>query len=215
MGNNNEKNSYKTLIAVLSITCALLVLGVGVVICSQFVTPSPVEPTYNTGPTGIEKFATDIEFEYFDNPKDFVSYIEDQTGYDFLLDRHSNRIKLFCTDKDYGVVDPSEHDKIAEYHAVVRVDLTEKERALLEKQIANDERFVENLGDLKVLIGSVGGDNICEYKMVYNMDTKEFNTMPDMAGEYSLITVFYDVDDNYFSIERFNNKYWNLPKSAP
>lgn len=159
-----------------------------------------------------ERFATEIEFEYFDNSVDFVEYIEEQIQYEFP-DVYYEDDLLATTEDYYAVTDLSQHELIAEYFYVIHLDdLDSDELEELEKQIAEDDRFIETLGDLKVLIGSPGGTNLDEYKMVYNMDTKEFNTMPDKAGEYSLITVFYDADLRCFSINRFNNKYWKLER---
>lgn len=160
-----------------------------------------------------EKFVTDIQFEYFYDPADFFNYISDCT--DFYFPKGYTGGKLSATDKDNYMVELDETDHIVEYGGVLYYDnLSDEKATIIEEQIAEDDRFVENLGDLKVLIGSVGGDNIYEYKMVYNMDTDEYNTMPDKAGEYSLITIFYEADENYFVVNRFNNKYWNLEPSV-
>lgn len=213
MENNPEQKSYKPLIVILSIACVPLICVVGFLLIYPFYTDNSTEETQATEVTE-EKFATDIKFEYFDTPTAFVEYIEDCVGFDFLLDGHNSEIALRPITEDYYFVSPSEHEKIASYVCHVSVEMTEKEIEELENQLAEDERFVETLGDLKILIDSPGGTNLYEYKMVYNMDTKEYNTMPEKAGEYSLITVFYDAGFHEFTIKRFNNKYWKLEQNA-
>lgn len=213
MDKNTNPKAYKPLILILVIMCLFLICTVGLLLIYPMV--STDDPTQETQPTQAteEKFVTDIEFEYFDDPVDFLNYISVCT--DFYFPEGYTSGALEAKDKDSGIVKLDETERIVSYIGnLYYKDLSDEKAAIIEEQIAKDERFIKSLGDLKILIGSVGGDNIYEYKMVYNMDTKEYNTMPDKAGEYSLITIFYEADENYFAVERLNNKYWKLEKSA-
>ena len=212
MEEKSTKNNFKPLVIILSIIAVIAVCIVAFAVIYPMISKNNPDVNANntTAQATEEKFVTDIEFEYFDDPLALVEYIEDCVDFEIIPEDHNYDITMRPITADYYVVPPEEHDKIASYVANVYVKLTDEEIERLEKQIAKDERFVEYLGDLKILIDSPGGDNLYEYKMVYNMDTKEYNTMPDKAGEYSLITVFYDADDHGFTIERFNNKYWKL-----
>ena len=210
---SNKKKISKTVLI-----CSFLAITIAGIIGWVFLSPAYKQhlsanknetTAVETTTQPIENFVTDIKFEYFNDESAFVEYIEDCTNYDFPDNYYTD---YFLAMSDNGGAVPFEkHDMICGYTCTVYMNsLSENELAEFEKQIAEDERFVENLGDLKILIDSVGGDNLYEYKMVYNMDTNEYNTMPEKAGEYSLITIFYDVDEHYFVISRFNNKYWKL-----
>lgn len=213
MYKNTNPKAYKSLILILVIVCLLLFCTVGFTLIYPMISADkPREETQATQPTE-EKFVTDIEFEYFDDPVDFLNYISVCT--DFYFTKGYTSGALEAKDKDSGIVKLNETERIVEYIGnLYYEDLSGGKATTIREQIEKDERFIESLGDLKILIGSVGGDNIYEYKMVYNMDTKEYNTMPDKAGEYSLITIFYEADDNYFVVKRFNNKYWKVEKPA-
>ncbi len=213
MNNNAEKKSYKSLFVILIIVGVLLLLGLAFLLI--YPTVSADNSIKDTQPTQAteEKFATDIKFEYFDEPSAFVEYIEECTDFYFPDSYYTDHF-LAISDNG-GAVPFYEHDMIGSYICTVYLDNLPKDTlAEFEKQISKDDRFVETLGDLEILIDSSGGSHIYEYKMVYNIDTKEYNTLPDKAGEYSLVTVFYDCDLHIFTVERFNNKYWKLEKSA-
>lgn len=212
MEEKNTKSIFSPLVIILSIIAVIAVCIVAFAVIYPMISQgnSDVNTNETTPQATEEMFVTDIEFEYFDDPLSLVEYIEDWVDFEIIPQNYSYDIYMRPCSADYYVVKPHEHDKIVSYVANVSVKFTSEEFEKLEKQIAKDERFVETLGDLKILIDSPGGSNLYEYKMVYNMDTKEYNTMPDKAGEYSLITVFYDADDHSFTIERFNNKYWKL-----
>lgn len=213
MDKNTNPKAYKPLILILVIVCLLLICAVGFTLIYPMISAdNSREETQPTQATE-EKFVTNIEFEYFDDPVNFLNYISVCT--DFYFPEGYTSGALEAKDKDSGIVKLDETERIVAYIGnLYYKDLSDEKATMIEEQIAKDERFIESLGDLKILISSVGGDNIYEYKMVYNMDTKEYNTMPDKAGEYSLITIFYEADKNYFVVERLNNKYWKLEKSA-
>jgi len=213
MNNAKKKTNVIVIAIIVSILIIIIAGAILYLVYKDFLPLNSSKTTvYETSPQQEEKFSTNIEFEYFDDANDYIEYIEGQTQYDFPDGYYTDHFLAANVD-GYAVDRLDKHKLIAEYVCDVHlnnIDFDELDK--FEKQLTEDERFVESLGDLKVLISSVGGDNIYEYKMVYNMDTKEYNTMPDKAGEYGLITVFYDSDNNYFVINRFNNKYWKLEK---
>ena len=197
---NNTKK--KTIIIVIVALAVVAIIAIAGVLIHHFAFPKEEK-----------EFVTKVKIENFNDDNDFIEYIEEQIQYEFPQER------AVIVSRNVPTVNPFYHALFPTarntYEAGVVLsikDLDEDEIEKIEKQLAEDERFSESLGDLKVLIGSPGGTNLDEYKMVYNMDTKEFNTMPDKAGEYSLITVFYDADLRCFSINRFNNKYWKLER---
>lgn len=168
------------------------------------------------------KHECEYELEFYNHPLDYILHIEEVTGYDLTPDLNVEgeiSINLSALDENIDFVDLSDEkldpDAICEYLCHLEYDkLPDKYIRHIENQIANDNNFIESLGDLKIITDSVGGDNTYEYKMVYIMDTGEFNTMPDEAGEYHIITIYYDMDSHDFSIREFLNKYWALEKSA-
>lgn len=211
MENNYNKKSYKPLIVILIIAFVLIVFVVSFLLIYPIVLSNNQTQATQPTPTQEERFVTDIEFKYFDEPSAFVEYIEEYTNFDFPDNYYTDHFLGICDNG--GAVPLKKHDMICKYTCTVFLDnLPEDELAEFEKQISEDERFVEHLGDLKILIGS--SSSLHEYTMVYNMDTKEYNTMPDRAGEYSLITISYDTDNHYFVVNRLNNKYWKLERNA-
>ncbi|MBQ4128237.1 MAG: hypothetical protein IJD68_00520 [Ruminococcus sp.] len=162
--------------------------------------------------TDSQKHISTVASTHVNSPSEFIEYIEEHINFEFPKDNVTYDLTSYTENK----VPLPPYFGTPKYHCVIKLNkLSEKEIESIEKQLEEDERFIETLGDLKVLIRSVGGDNLDEYKMVYIMDTQEFNTMPDKAGKYNFIKVAYDADLRIFSVSRFSNNYWNLPKSAP
>ena len=197
---NNTKK--KTIVIVVVSLAVVAIIAIAGVLIHHFAFPKEEK-----------EFVTKIKIENFYDGSDFVEYVEEQIQYEFPQERtvivHAT---VPTVNPFYYALFPT---AINTYEASVVLsikDLDEDEIEKIEKQLAEDERFSESLGDLKVLIGSPPGTNLYEYKLVYLLDTEEFNTMPDKTGVYSLITVFYDSDMKQFTIERFNNKYWKIER---
>lgn len=215
------ENKNNTLIVLLCVLCSVVLLA-GVVTGALVLTFSVTDNAVLTAESTALKHKCEYELELFNDPSDFVRHIEEVTGYDLTPDDNVEGelvIDLSAVDKDIYNIDLTDEeldpDVIYKYYCHIKYDkLPEEYIQYIEKQIANDKNFIQSLGDLKIITDSPGGDNISEYKMVYISDTEEYNTMPDVAGEYHVITVYYDMDSHSFSIGEFINKYWALEKNA-
>lgn len=45
------------------------------------------------------------------------------------------------------------------------------------------------------------------YFSIYNSTLKQYNSIPDQAGNYEIYTMKYDVSDKYLTIHKFNYTY--------
>ena len=152
------------------------------------------------------KHISTIASKVYTNGDDFISHIEDTIGFEFPSD-----CTTYNESKNYDSfsVEINEYHDTVDYFAVVYCDnKSESELEKIEKQLNNDERFKSSLGDMKKIVDVNGGEVLDEYKLVYVMDTEEFNTLPQRAGEYRLITVWYDADLHTFLVEEYNNNYY-------
>ncbi len=203
MENNAEKKSYKPLIVILSIACVLLICVVG------FLLIYPMLSTYISSDDSAdnnEKHVSTVVSKVYLNGETFVEHIEDVTGVD-IPDSYTSWST--STERDTFRIEFNEHHNTIDYYTSVFFYNTPKEKLeAFEKQIEKDEHFRTALGDMKKIVDTNGGEVLEEYKLVYVMDTEQFNTLPDKEGEYRIITMYYDTDLKILSIKEYNNNYY-------
>lgn len=77
-----------------------------------------------------------------------------------------------------------------------------------EEQLKNDDRwlpFVPN--DLIGITSPMNDYGIYDYNLIYNVDTTEFNTLPDKGGQYRFINILYRLEDNQMKIVEYDIDY--------
>ena len=201
MDKNTNKKSNKPLIIILSVVCLLLSCAV------VFLLISPTLDLKNND-TKDDKHVSTVVSKIHTNSNDFISHIEDVTRID-IPDSYSTTYQV------KGLKGESFEFKVNQTHKTIdySVDLyfknaTEEELENLENMLAEDKRFKSSLGDMKKIVDIDGGEVLSEYKLVYVMDTKKFNTLPDKSGEYRIITIYYDTDLQVLEIKEYNNYYY-------
>lgn len=199
MENKNTKRIFSPL--VITIVCILIIaLGVATFILIYTYVADSNKPTTD------ENHVSTIVSRVYTTSDDFLAHIEDIVGIDipdgYTTYRSSTALDTFSFEIN------KYHNTIDYFTCVFFNNATDEELSEIEEIIAQDKRFKSSLGDMKKIVDVNGGEVLDEYKLVYIMDTSEFNTLPDKAGEYRIITIFYDTDLHCFSIEEYNNNYY-------
>ncbi len=77
-----------------------------------------------------------------------------------------------------------------------------------EKQLANDERWLSSVSNDLIGITSPMNDyGIYDFVLVYNVDTSEYNTLPNDSGKYRFINILYRLEDNQMKIVEYDIDY--------
>ena len=77
-----------------------------------------------------------------------------------------------------------------------------------EKQLANDERWLYSVSNDLIGITSPMNDyGIYDYVLVYNVDTGEYNTLPNNSGKYRFINILYRLEENQMKIVEYDIDY--------
>ena len=77
-----------------------------------------------------------------------------------------------------------------------------------EKQLANDERWLYSVSNDLIGITSPMNDyGIYDYVLVYNVDTGEYNTLPNNSGKYRFINILYRLEENQMKIVEYDINY--------
>lgn len=77
-----------------------------------------------------------------------------------------------------------------------------------ENHLANNENWLSEVPtNLKGMMSQYYRFVTYDYAMIYNMSSKEANTLPDEAGEYQCLNILYDVDQNKMTIIEYQLTY--------
>lgn len=77
-----------------------------------------------------------------------------------------------------------------------------------EKQIAIDDRWLSTVSNDLIGISSPFGDyGIYDYNLIYNMDTSEYNALPQKSGTFRFINILYSEENNQMRIIEYDIDY--------
>ncbi|MBQ9994603.1 MAG: hypothetical protein IJP17_07825, partial [Clostridia bacterium] len=77
-----------------------------------------------------------------------------------------------------------------------------------EDQIRTDERWMLPVpNDLIGVLSSMLIYRGSEYVVVYNVDTSEYNTLPQESGRYNFINIVYDPNERLVTIVEYDIEY--------
>ena len=77
-----------------------------------------------------------------------------------------------------------------------------------EKQLAKDDKWLSSVSNDLIGITSPMNDyGFYDYVLVYNVDTTEYNTLPNRNGKYRFINILYRVEKNQMKIVEYDIDY--------
>ena len=77
-----------------------------------------------------------------------------------------------------------------------------------EKQIATDDRCLSTLPNDLIGISSPFGDfGIYDYYLIYNVDTSEYNALPESSGTFRFINILYITETKQMRIIEYDIDY--------
>lgn len=77
-----------------------------------------------------------------------------------------------------------------------------------EKQISTDDRWLSTLPNDLIGISSPFADSgIYDYYLIYNMDTSEYNTLPQNSGTFHFINILYNAETKQMRIIEYDMDY--------
>jgi len=77
-----------------------------------------------------------------------------------------------------------------------------------ESQIANDDRWLSSIPSKLIGIASEFGFlTSSDFSLIYNVDSKEYNTLPEDSGKYHFISIFYHKERNQMEIIEYDIDY--------
>lgn len=77
-----------------------------------------------------------------------------------------------------------------------------------EKQLAINEKWLSSIpNDLIGITYTFSSYSSCDYMLIYNMDTSEYNTLPNESGEFHFINILYRSDENQMTIIEYSIDY--------
>lgn len=80
--------------------------------------------------------------------------------------------------------------------------------AEFESLIPGDPKWIDRIPSDLIGITSTFCDSVgCDYYIIYNKDTKEYNTLPAESGTYEFINVLYDAKDNSMMLVEYTIEY--------
>lgn len=77
-----------------------------------------------------------------------------------------------------------------------------------EKQVATDDRWLSTVSNDLIGISSPFGDyGISDYTLIYNVDTSEYNVLPQHSGTFRFINIMYNTEENQMKIIEYDIEY--------
>ena len=77
-----------------------------------------------------------------------------------------------------------------------------------EKQLAKDNKWLSSVSNYLIGITSPMNDyGFYDYVLVYNVDTAEYNTLPNDSGKYRFINILYRLEENQMKIVEYDIDY--------
>lgn len=77
-----------------------------------------------------------------------------------------------------------------------------------EKQLAKDNKWLSSVSnDLIGITSPINDYGIYDYVLVYNVDTAEYNTLPNGSGKYRFINILYRLEENQMKIVEYDIDY--------
>lgn len=77
-----------------------------------------------------------------------------------------------------------------------------------EKQLAADDKWLSSIpSDLIGITSPFSDYGVYDYNLIYNVDTSEFNALPQNSGTYRLINILYRSSGNYMRIVEYSIDY--------
>lgn len=77
-----------------------------------------------------------------------------------------------------------------------------------EKQLTNDDKWLSSVSnDLIGITSPMNYYGFYDYVLIYNVDTAEYNTLPNSSGKYRFINVLYRSDKNQMKIVEYDIDY--------
>ena len=77
-----------------------------------------------------------------------------------------------------------------------------------EKQLAKDNKWLSSVSNDLIGITSPMNDyGFYDYVLVYNVDTAEYNTLPNGSGKYRFINILYRLEENQMKIVEYDIDY--------
>ena len=93
-------------------------------------------------------------------------------------------------------------------YCITDVAFSDKKAEEFEEQIHNDERWLPLVPfKLYGMTLSVMGIESCDYAMIYNCDTGEYNTLPQEQGKYHCLSLVYYTDNKMLRIFKYDIEY--------
>lgn len=135
----------------------------------------------------------------YSHEEDRVLNIEEYTGVD--IPEYSQVDTLYWTDYTQSDTEGLPCVESTLY-------FTHKDVEDFEAQLANDENWIATIPN--ELIGTLSyryNFYSYDYTMIYNADTKEFNTLPSESGTYECVNFFYDSQQNKMTIVEYDLVY--------
>ncbi len=77
-----------------------------------------------------------------------------------------------------------------------------------EKQIVANDKWLSNVSNDLIGISSPFGDcGMYDYVLIYNMDTSEYNTLPQNSGTFRFISILYRAEENQMKLVEYDIDY--------
>ena len=78
----------------------------------------------------------------------------------------------------------------------------------IQKQLSENENWIPKLpNDMFGIMSKMSLYNGSGYVLIYNCDTKEFNTLPEKDGKYHFINILYSIESNMMRIVEYDIEY--------
>lgn len=125
---------------------------------------------------------------------------------------YSNSPDLINNVEKYTYIDIPQHEKIvteesSDYRKSNIIFLQENVENF-EATLINDGRWLSILpSKLECLLHFADKYAIYDYIMIYNIDTDQYNTLPDESGTYHFISLYYSVKTNGLTIVEYDMEY--------
>ncbi len=79
---------------------------------------------------------------------------------------------------------------------------------ILENQLSEDNRWLSSLSsDIIGIISPLAESGQYDYILIYNLITRDLNTLPDTDGTYRFLNIVYDSETNYMRIIEYDIEY--------
>ncbi|MBQ8782580.1 MAG: helix-turn-helix domain-containing protein [Clostridia bacterium] len=88
------------------------------------------------------------------------------------------------------------------------IEFDEENALAFESQIKNDPKWLSEVPNKLIGLSTpIANLKTCDYAMIYNSYTDEFNTLPKEAGEYHCITLIYTAERKLLQIVEYDIEY--------